>query len=294
MTVEYRRFSISARDARERESLLAEAFAAGAEGAEETEADGAFRACIYVSSERVEEIRAHLATRASAKTGIGPAEAPPDIDWSEAWKEGLEALRISPRLLVRPPFIEASLEPGQREIVIDPGQAFGTGGHASTRLCLEWIDEILVSPDQYGAVDRVLDVGTGSGVLALAAVVLGAGSAIGFDLDPVAIEAAREAVVVNRLEDRVHFFTGPIDALSASDRPSALVVANLLKREMLPIATELAQCVGAGGHLLLAGLLEADVPEVLERFAREGLEESGRRPLEDTVGLWIGLLLRAR
>jgi ribosomal protein L11 methyltransferase len=294
MAVEYRRFWISARDAVERETLLAEAFASGAEGAEETEADGRFRACIYAPGARVQAVRERLLVRATAETEVGPAESPPDIDWSEAWKEGLEALRISPRLLVRPPFVEAVLETGQREIVIDPGQAFGTGGHASTRLCLEWIDALLSDPEQYGPIGRVLDVGTGSGVLALAAVALGARSAIGFDLDPVAVEAAQSAAVSNRLADRVRFFVGPIDALERRDRRSALVVANLLKREMLPIATALAQSVAEQGRLLLAGLLEEDVAEVRERFALEGLEEVGRRELEDAVGRWIGLLLGAR
>lgn len=294
MPAEYRRFWISVREALEREALLAEAFDAGAAGAEEVEAEGWFRACIYVPCERVEHVRRVLVERAHEASEIGPAESTPDVDWSEAWKEGLEALRISSRLLVRPPFIEAPLEPEQREIVIDPGQAFGTGGHASTRLCLEWIDEILAHDEAYGPVDRVLDVGTGSGVLALAAVVLGARSAVGFDLDPIAIEAAGEAAIRNGLADRVRFFAGPIEALASSDGRAALVVANLLKREMLPIATQLAESVAPSGHLLLAGLLDADVPEVIARFARDGLEELGRRECVDTVGRWIGLCLRAR
>ena len=105
---------------------------------------------------------------------------------------------------------------------------------------------------------------------------------------------AREAATRNALVDRVRFFTGPIEALAPSARRSALVVANLLKREMLPIATALAESVAPNGHLLLAGLLVDDVPEVIARFAREGLEEIGRRELEDPVGRWIGLCLGAR
>ena len=291
MADEYRRFWITSSDALERELLLAEAFEAGAEGAEESEADGCFRACIYAKAERIEEIRTQLCGVAARSTEIASAEALPDVDWSEAWKEGLEALRISPRLLVRPPFIEAELEPGQREIVIDPGQAFGTGEHASTRLCLEWIDALLNPSSSSRSIDRVLDVGTGSGVLALAAVALGARSAVGFDLDPVAIEAAQDAARRNRLEADVRFFTGPLDALGEPNETYPLVLANLLKSEMLPIAAGLARRVDRAGRLVLAGLLEEDVEQGRERFAREGLSEMGRRSREDSTGLWVGLCL---
>jgi len=272
---------------------LATAFEAGAEGAEETEQDGRFRACIYASPDRIEEIRSLLRANAASSTEIEPAQTLPDVDWSEAWMEGLEALRISPRLLVRPPFVDAVLEPGQREIVINPGQAFGTGGHASTRLCLEWID-VLLDPAEGGAgvvFDRVLDVGTGSGVLALAAVALGAGRAVGFDIDPIAIDAAREAARRNELDACVRFFAGPIEALGDRAEKYPLVLANLLKREMLPIASQLAERVASSGRLVLAGLLEEDVEAVCARFRPEGLIEVGRRSLEDSTGRWLGLCL---
>ena len=287
MADEYRRFWITSSDAIERECLLAEAFDAGAEGAEEIEEEAGFRACIYASMDRIEAIRGLIRDASADETVVGPIEELPDVDWSQAWREGLEAIPISKRLLVRPPFVEAALEPGQREIIIDPGQAFGIGGHASTRLCLEWIDELLVSR----SFDRVLDVGTGSGVLALAAVALGAERAIGFDLDPVATVAAREAAILNRFSSKAHFFTGPIEALRNSERTFPLVLANLLKQEMLPIATEIARFASRDGRLVLAGLLDEDVDEVKDRFAREGLVEVGRRSLQDSTGEWIGLCL---
>ncbi len=291
MANEYRRFWISSSDAVEREVLLASAFEAGAEGAEETEVEGLFRACIYAPTDRIEEIRSVLLGEAASSTDVDASMAVPEIDWNEAWKEGLEALRISSRLLVRPPFVDVILEPGQREIVIDPGQAFGTGAHASTRLCLEWIDVLLGPPEAAGSFARMLDVGTGSGVLALAAVALGAEVAVGFDLDPVAIEAANEAARRNGLDSRVHFFTGPIEALAPSDERYPLVLANLLKNEMLPIASALAERIGPSGRLVLAGLLEEDVAEVSERFREEGLVELGRRSLEDATGRWVALAL---
>lgn len=291
MADEYRRFGFASSAALEREILLATAFEAGAAGAEETEQDGRFRACVYATSDRIERIRTLLSAAAANTTEVESVEALPDVDWRQAWKEGLEALRISPRLLIRPSFIVAALEPGQREILIDPGQAFGTGGHASTRLCLEWIDDLMHRAQPGDVIDRVLDVGTGSGILALAAVALGGGRALGFDLDPVAVRAAREAAACNGLDSRVQFFAGPIEALASTTEKYPLVVANLLKSEMLPIASPLASQLAPSGRLVLAGLLEEDVAPVCARFAHDGLHEVGRRSLEDSTGRWVGLCL---
>lgn len=285
MSEAIRRFRIDCADATTREWLLAEAFEAGAGGAEESELDGRFRADIYASPNAIEGLRDAIAALEAPGTRVDPVETLPEVDWSEAWKEGLEALEISPRLLIRPPFVESSGKAGQREIVIEPGQAFGTGNHASTRLCLEWIDALVCGDTPGLEIDRVLDVGTGSGVLALAAVALGVERAIGFDLDPVAVEAAREAARDNPRGEAAEFFTGPIESIAAP--PFPLVVANLLKTEVLPIADEIAARVAPGGRLVLAGLLEEDLEPVLERFAHEGLGEIGRRECTDAIGCWV-------
>jgi ribosomal protein L11 methyltransferase len=294
MAGEVQRFWFSSATALERECLLAEAFEAGAEGAEEVDEEGRFRACIYAASMRIDEIHALLVTLSTGDTLLAQVEAVPVVDWSQAWKQGLEAVRISKRLRIRPPFDESALEADQREIVIDPGQAFGIGGHASTRLCLEWIDELLTSSNSREAAKpfaRVLDVGTGSGVLALAAVALGAEWAVGFDLDAVATRAAREASLRNGLTAKSDFFTGPIEALAEDACGFGLVVANLLKREMLPLAAQIASCMSGEGRLVLAGLLAEDVAEVVEIFGEQRLVEVGRRRLEDDTGEWIGLCL---
>lgn len=325
---EYRRFWLTSSTAEAREWLLAEAFEAGAEGAEERDEPIVgtplfrARACIYARADRIEAVRRALQdavagavtgaadaadaeaagmARTAATAGgaeadggrgvrlavdIGPAEAMPPVDWSEEWKRGLGPIVISDRLVVRPPFSPWACLPGQREIVIDPGQAFGTGTHASTHLCLEWVDGLLAETGGAARFARMLDVGTGSGVLALAAVARGAGEAVGFDLDPVAIEAAQEAARTNGLEGAVRFVCAPIEAIEA--RPGfPLVVANLLKRELLPIAGAIAERLAPGGSLILAGLLEEDGEEVAARFAPFGLVEVERRVREDGVGRWI-------
>lgn len=295
MPDEYRRFWITSSLEAERERLLAEAFEAGAEGAEETEDCDNYRACIYAPAATVEVIRERVSSLATTNTQIHDSEAIPNVDWSEAWKDGLEALRVSSRLIVRPPFVDVNLEPGQQEVVIDPGQAFGTGGHASTRLCLEWIDLLYAEGAEAGdreRFDRMLDAGTGSGVLAFAALKLGAKSAVGFDLDEVAIDAARVSARDNGLSDQIELRAAPIGDLGDPSARFPLVVANLLKREVLPIASELAARLETGGRLVLAGLLEEDGPESLERFAKEGLVEAAeRRTIDDSTGTWIGLCL---
>ena len=299
---EYRRFRIASSTAGEREWLLAEAFEAGAEGAEEldepavaatvaaTAVAARYGAGVYARAVEVERIREVLIAVADREGGagarVGPGEAMAPVDWSEEWKRGLGPIVISSRLVIRPPFSEAKLLPGQREIVIDPGQAFGTGTHASTQLCLEWIDLLLAQDEGRAKHARMLDVGTGSGILALAAVALGAESALGFDLDTVAIEAADEAARGNGLADAVRFVCMAIEEIDAGP-PFPLVVANLLKRELLPIAGEIALRVSRDGSLVLAGLLEEDAQEVAACFARVGMVELERRVREDSVGRWI-------
>ncbi len=288
MAHEYRRFWISSSETSELERLLAEAFEAGAEGAEQDERDGRPRACLYARADRVEALRRLLAEKASPSTRIDADEALPDVDWSEAWKEGLDALVVSERLVVRPPFVGHALRPGQQEIVIDPGQAFGTGQHASTRLCLEWLDVLCPVAGAGPAPDRLLDVGTGSGVLALAGLRLGVGAAVGFDLDPVAIREARRAARDNGLAGAARFFVGPIAALGEAAGRFPLVVANLLKSELLPLVEPLTERLAPEGRLVLAGLLEEDALEVLAAFAARGLGEAApSRRLEDPTGVWL-------
>lgn len=299
---EYRCFWIASSTAELREQLLAEAFETGAAGAEEQEdavaASGSrrFRACVYVPADAVERVRGALlelaggggaSARADGATAwVGPVEAVDAVDWSEAWKAGLGPIEISPRLVVRPPFASVEPLPGRREIVIEPGQAFGTGTHASTHLCLEWIDRLVPGAGDEAPIARVLDVGTGSGVLALAAVALGAGEAVGFDLDPVAIEAAVVAARDNALAHAVRLVCAPIDAIEC-EPGFDLILANLLKRELLPIAGAIASRLAPSGSLVLAGLLEEDAEEVAACFAAFELVEVERRVREDAVGRWI-------
>jgi ribosomal protein L11 methyltransferase len=267
--------------------VLAEVWAAGALGVEERAEPDSVELIIYLNLPSESAVREALAPFSESGLVIGEQEAVSDLDWSEAWKEGLVAIEISPRLVVRPSFVEHALGPRQREVVVDPGQAFGTGGHESTRLILEWLDVLV---EEGSEPRRVLDVGTGSGILALAALKLGAGSALGFDLDLDAIREARGVVHGNGMTERFELFAGSIRCLSSATFD--LVLVNLLRTEMLPIASEIAETLGRGANLVLSGLLEEDRSSVLEVFAQFGLEERSERcSLDASGGVWISPLL---
>jgi ribosomal protein L11 methyltransferase len=276
-----------ARDRDTAERAAAEAYAAGAVGLEEREADGGVTFAIYAPADRAEAVRAALL--AVEPSGVGAVAALPEVDWSERWKAGLAPIAVSPRLMLRPSFDVTSVAPGQRVLVIDPGQAFGTGGHASTRLALECIDTLApgLSRDT-----RFLDVGTGSGVLALAALALGCGSACGIDRDRLAVEAARDNARANRLSEHLALCCGEPASLATHARFD-VVAANLLLSEHLPVLPALA-LLAAGGHLIVSGLLEEQRGEWEAAASRHGLwvRRALRRQDESGAG-WIALITRA-
>ncbi len=193
--------------------------------------------------------------------------------------------------------------------MIDPGQAFGTGGHASTRLALEWIDRLAPALEP-GA--RILDVGTGTGVLALAALRLSEGEgegegdgdgecseAVALDIDPLATAAARANAEANGLAARFHVFTGPLAALRREPREGHgpfdlafdLVLANLLRTEMLPLLGEISQRMRPGANAVLSGLLASERGSVEAAAGAVGLAAAGARYGDDASGdRWTALL----
>ncbi len=282
-------FCIEARcaDATQAELAAAEAWAAGAAGVEEREDEGGcILLLLYAPAAAVAGVEAAVAAVCGVQ--LGEPMRVVEKDWSQAWREGIEATRIGKRLVIRPSWIDVALEAGQVELVIDPGQAFGTGGHVSTRLALEWIEAVAREAPGFGPSDRLVDVGTGTGVLALAGLALGAGRAVGFDLDPEAGSAAREWAARNRLADRLDVFVGPLSALGRSGFD--WLFANLLKSEMLPIAREMAGVVRPGGRAVFSGLLAREGPEVEAALAEAGFGAARSRAALDANGdHWISL-----
>lgn len=200
-------------------------------------------------------------------------------NWAEAWKAHYTPQRIGRRILIVPSWLESESVPDDLVLRLDPGMAFGTGLHPTTRLCLVALEE-LVAPG-----DRVLDVGTGSGILALAAARLGAGTVVACDIDPAAAEAARANAQANGL--RVQVVMGSLDAVPPG--VSAVVVANLLAGIVRDLATPLASRVAPGGVLIASGILEDQVSEVDAALGGAGLIRVGLDQTDD----WVALRYRA-
>ena len=187
-------------------------------------------------------------------------------------------------LVVRPPFATAPAEFSGIALVIDPGQAFGTGGHATTRLALAGLDA-LPAAALHGA--RVLDVGCGSGVLALAALALGAAHADGCDLDALATGAAQVAARENGFAERANWFTGSTSELRGSYDG---IVANLLRTEMQPLLADFARLAKPGAWLVLAGLLVSEREQMLAALAAVSFRVVAQREETDATGdAWLGL-----
>jgi ribosomal protein L11 methyltransferase len=230
---------------------------------------------------------------------ISTSETPED--WQERWKLFHRPVLIRappvshrseggvPDLHVRPPWEAAKNDPDAwvEDIVIDPGQAFGTGAHATTRLCLELLLELAVVESQRGA---LLDVGTGSGLLAIAGARLGFAPVLGLDNERESVEAARENAALNGVEIEVRPFdlrTQPLPWADAAGRPgrSAVVAANLLRPLLLELERKL---VHGPGHLLAGGLLSEEVDEIAAAFAgRLGMRERERRESGEWAAVWM-------
>ncbi len=177
-----------------------------------------------------------------------------DQDWVRLTQSQFEPIPIGDRLVITPSW-HATDDPSRVEIVLDPGLAFGTGSHPTTRLCLQWLERHLAA----GA--TVIDYGCGSGILAIAAARLGAASVVGVDIDPQALVATRDNAARNRVEVEVR--------ASADERPAPadLVVANILSSPLKLLAPVLVDLVRPGGALVLSGVLERQVDEVSAAYA---------------------------
>jgi ribosomal protein L11 methyltransferase len=195
--------------------------------------------------------------------------------WAENWKQNFCSFRVGKHLVFRPSWEQEETEPGKRVISLDPGMAFGTGTHATTRLCLESLNRLV---EQGFPADRVLDVGTGSGILALAAAALGAGTVVGVDVDETACEVACRNVALNGFADRIRISQ---QSLSEIESQSDIILANSLAEENIRLAPELLRHLKKGGWLILSGILVEREPLIEKGFATFPLDFSAVTRLED-------------
>jgi ribosomal protein L11 methyltransferase len=198
----------------------------------------------------LDEAFAACGMAAPADVDIKPIE---DADWVALTQKQFEPIRVGERLWIVPTWYELP-DPGAVNVILDPGAAFGTGSHPTTRLCLAWLEK-QVKPG-----DDILDYGCGSGILAIAALKLGAGSAVAIDIDPMALEAARYNASQNRVPLEV------LDAEQAPPRAARITVANILANPLRMLAPVIASHTQPGGLIALSGVLAPQAPEVIAAY----------------------------
>ncbi len=222
------------------------------------------------ADERLRRLRRFLAGLPVCGLDPGPARVEAvrrdDAEWAESWKRFYHTRRIG-RLVVRPSWEE--YQPGPEEVVVtlDPGMAFGTGTHPTTALCLEALEEELSGGES------VVDAGTGSGILAIAAAKLGAARVVACDADPVACQVAEENLARNGVTDRVVVRCADAgEALRSLDWPADLILANLTAEAIVSLAPVFAGAAAPGGRLLASGIVAERRAEVVGALAAAGLE----------------------
>lgn len=186
-----------------------------------------------------------------------------DEDWAETWKAYIHTEKIGERIVVRPTWEEYTPSADEIVIELDPGAAFGTGAHATTAMCLRWLEH-LVSPGM-----RVYDVGCGSGILAVAAAKLGAGEVIAMDYDPVAVSVAEENIRQNNAHNVVACES---DLLSACEgaAPAELITANIIADVIIRLFAQLDRHLAPGGTLLASGIIDDRIADVEHAAAQHG------------------------
>lgn len=204
-------------------------------------------------------------------------------DWAEAWKNFFFVQRIGQRLVIKPSWREYDAAPGEVVLELDPGMAFGTGLHPTTRMCA-------VACERYvreGA--RVLDVGTGSAILSLAAAKLGATRVVAVDVDPVAVEVARKNATLNGEEDRIQVEQGSLEQLrGVAESSYDLVLANIIASVIIDLSRGLHDVLSPEGVLVVSGIIAEREGDVREALTRAGLR------IEETMaeGDWRAMVCR--
>ncbi len=207
-------------------------------------------------------------------------------DWANAWKDYFHVTHIGRRLVIRPSWREYTPKADEVVLTLDPGMAFGTGLHPTTRMCLEQVEQ------RVHAGMKVLDVGTGSGILAIAAAKLGAEGVYAIDNSSVAVESTLANAEMNNLQDRIQVVLGVLDDAEATRMAGQydFVIANIIAHVIGSIAPQLAQVVAPTGVLVVSGIIEARRHDAEDPLLAAGLELVEQVMIDD----WMALVLRRR
>jgi ribosomal protein L11 methyltransferase len=241
---------------------------------------GADRAAAEAAVERASSDLGHLQAFGLRQIGDLRTRLLRDGDWANAWKRHFPVIRLGRRLVIRPSWRRHRAAEDEVVIALDPGMAFGTGLHPTTRLCLVGLERLADS----GRLARasVLDVGSGSGILSVAAARLGAERVLSLDIDPIAVEATTRNARRNRVTRRVRAREG---SLPTDGGPFDVVLANLIAGLLVGLAAALYEATRPGGRVLASGIYVDREPEVRRALAAAGFHSTGR----DTEGDWVAL-----
>ena len=201
-------------------------------------------------------------------------------DWANNWKQYYHTQRIGKRIIVTPSWEEYTPAEGEVQMRLDPGMAFGTGTHDTTRLCLELLEEVVTLET------RILDVGTGSGILSVGGVLLGAPSALGVDIDPVAVKVANENAEINEVTGKTEFVCG--DLTDKVHGKFEIVTANIVADVIIRLLSTVKNYLLKGGVLIVSGIIDTRADEVENACHEAGFVTEKR--LEH--GGWVAIKLR--
>lgn len=236
-----------------------------------------------VAASQVADALGHLQAFGLGSIGELRTRVVHDADWAESWKAHFPVVRVGRRLVIRPTWRRHRAEPDDVVVALDPGMAFGTGLHPTTRLCLAALERLADRGGLDGA--SVLDVGSGSGILGIAALKLGASRVLAVDTDPIAVESTTANARRNGLARRIRAREGTVPT---GDGPFDVVLANLVAGVLVPLASALCGELRPEGTLLSSGIFADREIEVTAAFEAAGLAVSGR----STEGDWVALEAR--
>jgi ribosomal protein L11 methyltransferase len=279
--------------------VLADAVGALTGGVEIRDADtilriGGGRSLIVAqcAPEAEEDVRAELEGACARLRAAGVVPDPVSVrrreaheeEWRDVWKRYFRAQRVGRSFLIRPSWELVAPGPGDRVLDIDPGRAFGTGGHASTRLVIALAEEI--AETRAGPVGRFLDLGCGSGILSIAAARLWPDAqGLALDVDPEAVATTRENLALNQITS-VEVRVGTLGDVTA---PADVVLANIEASVLVPLAGQVPARVAPGGAVVLSGLLAGDVAAVTRAYVAAGFTVETRRDEDEWAALRLAL-----
>lgn len=203
-----------------------------------------------------------------------------DKDWNEEWEKSINIIHISDRIVIKPSFKEYRKKDIESVITINPKMSFGTGEHATTKLIVHLLEKFMKSGM------KILDAGTGTGILAITAVMLGASKGIGFDIDEWCYENAIENCRINNVSDKIEIRKGDIDIVTENNFD--ILTANIQKNILIELAQKFEKRIRQGGFLLLSGLLKEDEEEVVKKFYEKGFTLIETRLMDE----WIAFVFR--